>query len=230
MAVTADVGGVGAVASVEISRTRDTLASMSIGAPSALPSFQRARACCAVARPTRRSRPVSSPCVSSAGQRPSKRADAVIAPASALSLPAGRTNRHSGANADNAGASSVTSQWSLRPIPASAAGAEPPARAVAKRPCAFTLLPATCRLSNASAWLLSTLRRLAWPSTAVPASTLRAIDTWALPRTAVSGAARSSGNSRSKSPLALRRCGPRRHGESSRPGHQGSGSKSTSAA
>ena len=35
-----------------------------------------------------------------------------------------------------------------------------------------------------------------------------------------------AGSARSKSALALRRCGPLRQGESSRPGHQGSGSKS----
>ena len=205
----------------------------STGASALLPACQRVCACCTLALPTRR--PVAShwPSVRRSGQRPLTCALALTAPARAAARPGGCINRHNGASRPNSGAARLRVQ---RSAAAAAAETWPLPEAIARLPVASRLLPAASSFNTACSGLPAALRRAASPLIATPANTLRAMFSVASPCSAasrsLSGSALSNtgaGNSRSRLPLALRRCGPLRQGESCGPDHQGSGSKSTSA-
>ena len=189
-----------------------------------LPSCQRALAVLTLALPICRSLPCSVPSLRTAGQRPLSCTCAFSAPASRAASPAPVPRRHSGCSRFSVGISAFSRQRSA-----------PPWSALPRSASSRRLLPSasSCSCTWPSSWVLLCSARLPWIGT--PASWLGASSSRAVPRSWASCCSSapvgpSAGRPRSKFAWPFRRCGPCRQGESSRPGHQGSGSKSCNAA
>ena len=209
-----------------------TLRFNSAGAPGAVPTCQRSWPSAMLRPPATSARnalALNRPCVASVGQRPVALALLAQSPDTLSLIWVTPASASRGARRASAGACASSSQWSAAP-------ASGPSARASTRPSSLKVLPPASRLTLVRMRAPdSTLRSVAVPASGTPANTLSVTVTVPAPRsvasraTSVSGSApvdsSACGRLKFHSALALARCGPRRHGESSLPANQGSGSK-----